>query len=604
MPADSESEVRYAVGLDLGDGESSLCWLPTHRRGKAEIYTRGTEGTAIVTALGREPLEQGGHRYVIGEAAVLAKNALHFSVNFKTRPDPQGLVVPEAVQFAQVLLTEFFAAHPEVRDDCAVYVGHPTGWDAASVTAYREHFSSMRLPVQLVAESQSALVHVRDRRAGRRDPRGLDRVLVVDIGSSTTDFTFVADLVPRNLPVGSGLGCALIDNELVERVRAAFRANEQFTAALDQDGAPEMLRLVCRRAKEAQFGGSDVRLQDLQAGCDRRFTPFLVPAIGWLRRQNIPEDVVRDRGGWAERFAGVLAEVRELLGADEPELVVLTGGGSRMPVVHRLCLDAFPGATVENDTDPSLSVTRGLASVGRHRVNVARFRRDIQGLKDRPEFEEKIRSGLLSAFDQARNTLLTRLLERADKESADFQDEQDIDALIRRLTGMDEVLAGLRVRLNTELTPMALDICRSYDIRDDRFTVDLELPGIIGTAIGARIRPMWRTLRAAQAVLRTFENMGHALPYAVRFVARGGQLFMKLGAAGVIVAAALGLPRATEAGARRLIRTTLQNAELDPAEVASVVTHVAERITAQMDDRAEEVERFVSEAPASVTSVA
>ncbi|MEU1317827.1 Hsp70 family protein [Streptomyces tibetensis] len=604
MPADSESEVRYAVGLDLGDGESSLCWLPTHGRGKAEIYARGTEGTAIVTALGREPLEQGGHRYVIGEAAVLAKNALHFSVNFKTRPDPQGLVVPEAVQFAQVLLTEFFAAHPEVRDDCAVYVGHPTGWDAASVAAYREHFSSMRLPVQLVAESQSALVHVRDRRTVRSDPRGLDRVLVVDIGSSTTDFTFVADLVPRNLPVGSGLGCALIDNGLVERVRAAFRANEQFTAALDKDGAPEMLRLVCRRAKEAQFGGDDVRLQDLQAGCDRRFTPFLVPAIGWLRQQNIPGDVVRDRGGWAERFAGVLAEVRELLGADEPELVVLTGGGSRMPVVRRLCLDAFSGATVENDTDPSLSVTRGLASVGRHRVNVARFRRDIQALKVRPEFEEKIRAGLLSAFDQARNTLLTRLLERADDQFADTKDEQDIDALIRRLTGMDEVLVGLRVRLNAELTPMALDICRSYDIRDDRFTLDLELPGIIGTAIGARIRPMWRTLRAAQAVLRTLEDNGHAFSYVVRFMASGGQVFKKLGAAGAVAAVALGIPTATEAGARKLIRTTLRNAELDPAEVSNVVAHVAEQLTAQMDHRAQEVERFVSDASTPVTSIA
>ncbi|WP_307176059.1 hypothetical protein [Streptomyces africanus] len=235
---------------------------------------------------------------------------------------------------------------------------------------------------------------------------------------------------------------------------------------------------------------------------------------------------------------------------------------------------------------------------------MARFRRDIQTLKNRPEFGEKIRAGLLSAFDEARNTLLTRLLERADDEHADPQDEQDIDALIRRLTGMDEVLARLRVRLNTELTPMALDICRSYDIRDDRFTLDLELPGIIGTAIGARIRPMWRTLRAAQSVLRTFEENGHVLSTVVRILAPGTKMLMKLGAAGAITAVALGLPKATEAGARKLIRTTLRNAELDPAEVTSMVAQVAERITAQMDDRAQEVERFVSEAPASVTSVA
>jgi hypothetical protein len=592
-----ESEVGYAVGLDLGDGESSLCWLPTHGRSKARVYTRGTDGAAIVTALGRERLDQGAYRYVIGEAAVLAKNVLHFSVNFKTRPDPESLAVPEAVQFAQILLTEFFSRHPEVRRDCAVYVGHPTGWDAESVATYRKHFSSMDLPVQLVAESQSALVHVRDRKAGSRETRGLDRVLVVDVGSSTTDFTFVEDLIPQNLPVGSDLGCAVIDHDLVKMVREAFAGKEEFTRALDQDGSEEMLRLLCRRAKEAQFTGTDVRLQELQAGCDTRFVPFINPTLGWLRGVDIPQRVARARGGWAERFADVLTEARSQLGAAKPELIVITGGGSRMPVVRELCLEAFPEAAVENDTEPSLSVTWGLASVGRHRVNVARFRHDIQALKDRPEFEETIRVGLLDAFDQARNTLLARLLERADNEYADEQDEQDIDALIRELTGMDQVLSRLRVRLNAELTPMALDICRSYNIRDDQFTLDIALPGVIGTAISARIRPMWRTLRAAQSVLKSFGSMGGYGLHALNVMTKGSRFFTKLGVAGAVVAVALGLPKATEASARQLIRTTLQNAKLDPAEVTTVVTHVAKQITAQMDHRAQEIERFVSDTP-------
>ncbi|MFE6160494.1 Hsp70 family protein [Streptomyces sp. NPDC056486] len=595
MAGDVAPGVQYAVGLDLGDGESSLCWLPTRGRSDARVYSRGTDGTAIVTALGRERRSQGGYRDVIGEAAVLAQNSVHFSVNFKTRPDPTGLEIPRAVQFAQILLAEYFSRHPEVRRDCVVYVGHPTGWDAESVAAYLRHFSSIDLPVRLVAESQSALVHVRDRRAGRRETRGLNRVLVVDIGSSTTDFTFVDDLIPRNLQVGADLGCAAIDQDLADMVREAFARNEKFTQALDEDGSDEMLRLLCRRAKEAQFTGTDVRLQELQAGCDTRFAPFMSLSLGWLRGVDIPRRVVRGRGGWAERFAGVLAEVHDLLGEVQPELLVITGGGSRMPVARQLCLEAFPEAAVENDAEPSLSVTRGLASVGRHRVNVARFRHDILALKDRPEFEEKIRDGLLDAFEQARATLLARLLERADDVGGDEQDEQDIDALIRRFTGMDQVLAGLRARLNAELTPMALDICRSYDIRDDQFTLDIVLPGIIGTAISARIRPMWRTLRAAQTVLKGFQNMGALSIYGVKFVTRGSRFFAKLGIAGAIVAVALGLPKATEAGARQLIRTTLQNARLDPAEVTDVVTHVAEQITAQMDRRVQEVERFVSD---------
>ena len=589
-----EPDVRYAVGLDIGDGESSLCWLETRGRGEARVYDRGTEGSAILTALGRERLDQGDYRHLIGEAAVLTRNVLHFSVNFKNRPDPDTLNPPDAVRFARILLTEFFSEHPEVRRDCVVYVGHPTGWDAVSVEAYRRHLSSTNLPVRLVAESQSALVHVRDRRSERRDTRGLDRVLVVDIGSSTTDFTFVEDLIPRNLPLGSDLGCRVIDDRLARMVRQAFAGDKAFTEALDQDGAEETLRLLCRWAKEAQFTRDDVRIQYLQAGCDTRFVPFMNPSFGWLRGVDIPLRVVRAPGGWAERFSDVLTEVRDALGSAEPELVVLTGGGSRMPVVSELCLKAFPNAAVEHDEAPSLAVTRGLASVGRHRVNVARFRHDILALKDRPEFEDRIRTGLLDAFDQARSILLTRLLEKAEEGPVDDQDEQDIDALIHRLTGMDEVLARLRIRLNAELTPMALGICRSYDIRDDQFTLDIVLPGVIGTAIGARIRPKWRTLRAAQGVLNAYASLGSVGFYALRFATAGAKWSRKIGVAGAAVAIGLGLPHAALTGARTLIRTTLEKAELDPAEVTGVVAQVADRITAQMDRRAQEVERFVS----------
>ncbi|WP_189959261.1 Hsp70 family protein [Streptomyces alanosinicus] len=571
-----EPDVQYAVGLDIGDGESSLCWLPTHGRKRARVYTRGTDGAAIVTALGRKRLDQRKYEYVIGEAAVLAKDVLHFSVNFKTRPDPESLAAPESVRFAQILLTEFFSRHPEVGRDCVVYVGHPTGWDPESVTTYRQHFSSMDQPVRLVPESQSALVHVRDRRAGRREAHKFDRVLVVDIGSSTTDCTFVEDLIPQNLQVGSDLGCSLIDQDLAKKVREAFAGNKEFTKALDQDGSEEMLRLVCRRAKEAQFTGTDVRLQELQAGCDTRFTPFVNPALSWLRSVDIPRRVVRGPGGWAERFADILTEVRGLLGEVRPELVVITGGGSRMPVVRQLCLDSFPEAALENDTDPYLSVARGLASVGRHRVNVARFRHDIQALKDRPAFEEKIRIGLLDAFDEAKNTLLTGLLERANDVNASAHDEQEIDALIHRLTGMDQVLARLRVRLSAELTPMALDVCRSYSIRDDRFALDLFLPGIIGTAISARIRPMWRTLRAAQIVLSSFKLLKWPTMFGLKYLKKHPYAVSpaQLKGAGVIVAAALGLTKATEAGARQLIRTTLQKAQLvfrDPVRVTCSV---------------------------------
>ncbi|WJV45578.1 Hsp70 family protein [Streptomyces flavofungini] len=605
MAHDTEHDVRYAVGLDLGDGESSLCWLDTTSQDPAKVHVRGTEGTAVVTALGRVPLTPAdpadpaaadadfGHRVVIGEDAVLARNCVHFSVNFKNRHQHTDL---QAVQFAQVFLAEFFAKHPEVREDCVVYVGHPAGWDRRSVKAYLRQLRAMDVPVRLVAESQSALVHVRDRRAERPGGGGLDRVLVVDVGSSTTDFTVVEDLVPRNLPVGAELGCREIDAAVARIVRAEFEGAdskdaERFTEELGRDGGPHMLMLVCRRAKEAQFTGKDFRVQQLRSGCSAAFVSLVTLSVERLRSVDIPGRVVRAPGGWADRFADMLAEVRGLLGGVAPELVVLTGGGSRMPVVRELCAAAFPEATVENAAEPSLSVTRGLASIGRHSVNVVRFRRDIQALKDRPEFEEAIRAGLVEAFDQAKNSLLTRLLARADRLNAD--DEGDLDALIRELTGLDEVLAELRVTLEAALIPLVLDICRSYGIRDDQFTLDIALPEIIGTAISRRIRALWRVLRNSQGALHVATRVPQLGLMRLRSALRAGATPAQMAALVAGMAVIVALPKGAELGARQLIKATLGNAALDPTEVDRLVTDVAERISAQMDDRAREVERFL-----------
>ncbi|MFD0412623.1 Hsp70 family protein [Streptomyces sp. NPDC127108] len=518
---------------------------------------------------------------------------MHFSVNFKNRHQHTDL---QPVQFAQVFLAEFFAKHPEVYADCVVHVGHPAGWDRRSVKAYLRQLRAMDVPVRLVAESQSALVHVRDRRAERPGDGGLDRVLVVDVGSSTTDFTVVEDLVPRNLPVGAELGCREIDTAVARIVRADFEDTDsadaaKFTEALARDGGAHMLTLVCRRAKEAQFTGKDLRLQELRSGCAPEFLPLVSLTVERLQSVDIPERVVRAPGGWADRFADMLTEVRGLLGATAPELVVLTGGGSRMPVVRELCATAFPEAGVENAAEPSLSVTRGLASIGRHSVNVTRFRRDIKALRDRPEFQEAIRVGLVEAFDQAKDSLLSRLLARADSLNTD--DEGDLDALIRELTGLDTVLAELRARLEAALIPLVLGICRSYGIRDDQFTLDITLPEIIGTAISRRIRALWRVLRNSQGALRVATRAPQLGLMRLRRAMRAGATPAQMAALVAGMAVIVALPKGAELGARQLIKTTLSNAALDPTEVERLVTDVAERISTQMDDRAREVERFL-----------
>jgi hypothetical protein len=50
------AEARYAVGLDIGDGESCLAWAPLDRSEPTQIYARPRSGErSIVTAMAQPP---------------------------------------------------------------------------------------------------------------------------------------------------------------------------------------------------------------------------------------------------------------------------------------------------------------------------------------------------------------------------------------------------------------------------------------------------------------------------------------------------------------------------------------------------------------------
>src|SRR5215469_7561872 len=110
-------------------------------------------------------------------------------------------------------------------------------------------------------------------------------------------------------------------------------------------------------------------------------------ALGRLRMYDIPHNVTQP-GGWASDFAELLAIVTQKWPTC-PQMVILTGGGSRMPFIRELCQAAFPeadivpksgGETPQAWGNPSLSVAYGLASAGSQRVRIARFRHDVRDI--------------------------------------------------------------------------------------------------------------------------------------------------------------------------------------------------------------------------------
>jgi len=463
---DVDPDTTYAVGLDIGDGESCLLWIDTtDPDAEARLYerTRPPEST-VLTALARNGLPP--YEWIFGEAALLTRDAIQFEVNFKRMPSATQFGIPDAVLFAHAFLGEFFAAHPDVKASCQVLVGCPTGWPGDARDTYLQFLRTASLQVTLLPESQSALVHVWDLR--RRQPVGdgrsadVDNVLVVDVGSSTVDVTMVTDVEPVNIECGTELGCADIDRELAETALTALAADPAFRAAMALDDAAAHLRMVCRRAKEAQFTGQELLLHDRQDSLNRRYAEIYALSLGWLRVQDIPL-LVEQR--WAARFHALLAEVAAKL-PRPPEVVVLTGGGSRMPVTHRIAAQVFPAATLEQDATPSLSVGRGLASAGRHRLQALRFRREATGIATRPEVTEAFRAATVAAFTAVRNRT---------HETLRGLDPARWSAVLMSPPGIDAALRDLEATIDQTIRPLVNDVCADYAIPREQRNLGAEI---------------------------------------------------------------------------------------------------------------------------------
>lgn len=587
-------DAKHVIGLDIGDGESALAWLSTDGDSPVRIYRRqSTAETSILTALARDP-DAGG--YLFGEEALLRHGWIQFTVNFKHQPSAGKMVSRDALLFAEALLKEFFEAHAQAREACVVFIGHPAGWSATAVKKYGDQLGQLGLPVYLLAESQSALVHVRDRRSsGRELP---DRVLVIDIGSSTIDFTFVQDMTPENLGVGANLGCREIDTELAEMARTALGGYSEFADALECESGPALLVLACRYAKEAQFSGRQQSLLAKPFSHGAELAPIVNLGSGWLKGQEIPQIVRRD-DGWASRFEKLLQKVRRRL-VDPPGLIILTGGGSRMPFIRSICEQVFPEATLDIDDNPSLSVARGLASAGQQRVRIAEFRHAMNMIAVSAETREFIHDQTRRAFERIKTSTVTALR---------WSRQSRWDSIVEQPPGQEQIGAGLVAAINDYLVPRALRVCAEYGIDDSRFGISLTLPPFfVGMLIHRISAPVSSGIFRVPSERERLQREKNARSIIAAKTIRNNVLRRRgiepprpnpnAAIAAIAIFAVMGAAKGVKVGIewsrdRHEPISLISSAEMSAADSSQIVQDVVVEITMVMEERAHAVERFV-----------
>ncbi|MEP3656068.1 MAG: Hsp70 family protein [Litorimonas sp.] len=364
------------IGYDLGHGETALGRAFGATVREPEILEwRGRRSFVTAVAEDRSGLKIGADALNL---AALGPKA-NVAVKFKSRNLDIASVREPTLAFTQTLIDGLTADSTILGPkDSQFIVGCPSGWTAEDRADYQNVFQEAGLAsVRIVPESRAALMtaleqgylSIEDTRAS---------VLIVDIGSSTTDFTYCRDLDAKD--VGHNvLGSGLLDTEIfklnLERQKDRKKI-EQLIAKYPH--YRPIMEYWCREAKEAYFTGEDVPVELLKR------LPIGRGVVFDIRIDKADADAILDKPldalhgySWRTAFDYALKETIENLGGMSPDTVLLTGGASRLPLVLPATKTAFPKARVVRGAEPEFAIARGLAWLGRFEYLHASFKSEV-----------------------------------------------------------------------------------------------------------------------------------------------------------------------------------------------------------------------------------
>jgi hypothetical protein len=427
------------VGFDLGHGETAVAFAMLSATAEPQILDiYGTR--SILTAVAQHPTRG----VLIGDEAFMAHNISSLRIAFKS-PDVDRRDVREPISlFVGKVLEVLLRDRKITGDDSTLFfVGCPSGWSETVRTRYAELLRSAGMrQVTVWPESRAALVYAREAGYISQD-LAEGAILIVDIGSSTTDFTAVRNLEIRISDFGqNALGGGLLDKAILERTVATHpRQAELRQIFAEYPIYAAICELECRKVKEMYFSNPDM-WRDTPARRSVRLetTPPLYVDIA-ITPQGMDELLMTPLSqlqgrSWHTAFREALLHAKERMREEQPHLVLLTGGASRMAFTADLCVAEFPQARVVRGAEPEFAIARGLASAGRVELKTVAFREEIERLLASGKLRQTVEERLAALIQAVAVFLAHRLSDHAVLPA--FRDWQA--GRIRTLTELEQTI--------------------------------------------------------------------------------------------------------------------------------------------------------------------
>lgn len=481
------------IGFDLGHGETAIC--RTMLASTAEPEVIDIEGKpSIITAVGMVNGE-----IAIGEKAYLSRNAQDLSILFKDYHFDNPKVCNSIQNFVKGCL-KILRDENKIKGDQDSYffVGSPSGWSEEQRNKYEELLKQAGMTnVKVRPESRAAFLDARESGVLSQSFSSLsDLVLIIDIGSSTTDFTIVKDYQEKPLDFGNNkLGGSILDELIFERVLNSC-SNECRNLIQNifyaKPALEKKCKLKCREVKEKYFSKSneDDWIEEgsvkLEGG-----THFDIE----IRKSDIEEILEKEvlqleHKNWKTAFREELIKCR-LSQKHLPKLILMTGGGSRMRFTQSICHEVFEDVKIRVGLEPHLTIAKGLTRLGRTDFKVQAFRLDVDNFIRSPNLIIMLKSELSELFESLSTTVidqsvgiacesfeqwlngeistLSRMEEKIKRDTDNFF-KSESSTLFR-----DDVAAWLE-KISKRIETMTCEICDKYAVPRTVFNLHMGVP--------------------------------------------------------------------------------------------------------------------------------
>ncbi len=385
------NENATIVGFDLGHGDTAL----------ATTRLATTDEPRVLSVYGMKTIPTMVSLYRNGRVAVGEVSGTGDIVEsyerFKSADVSEGGRAAQATRLFVQAITAALQDERQVTaiEDAHFFVGHPSGWSPAAVDGYRVLLMGSGLArVDVVPESRAAFIHARESGELNLSMDELaSRVLIIDFGSSTTDFTAAFGLDAQPLDFGhSALGAGIIEGLIMQRMTQSARDPAAVAAALARlPGRATEFAHKCRIAKERYFNKekteSDPIVEDV-VKIDRQIVVDIELTRSGMER--ILQAPSRDLNGlsWKQALDDCLRQCHRQV--DDPDLVIMTGGAARMGFVRQAVETVFARSRIVMSQEPEFAISKGLALYGRLLLKTAAFRAVVDTLVQTPEFAQII----------------------------------------------------------------------------------------------------------------------------------------------------------------------------------------------------------------------